>query len=141
LSSRKGDGTLKVFHVHLSDAAREFFSALSVGRASSELVFRRNDGSAFGKSHQDRPFEEASARAGISPPVNFHCLRHTWASWAAMADTPLPVIARALGHADTRMVEKHYGHLAPSYQAAAIRAGAPDFKFKPDRTVVALKRQ
>jgi hypothetical protein len=27
------------------------------------------------------------------------------------------VVAKNLGHADTRMVEKHYGHLAPSYIA------------------------
>ena len=26
-----------------------------------------------------------------------------------------------------RMVKKHYSHLAPSYEAAAIRAGAPRF--------------
>jgi hypothetical protein len=37
------------------------------------------------------------------------------------------VVAKNLGHADTRMVEKHYGHLAPSYIAEAIRAGAPRF--------------
>jgi hypothetical protein len=40
---------------------------------------------------------------------------------------PLLVIAKNLGHSDTRMVEKHYGHLAPSYIADAIRAGAPRF--------------
>ena len=34
---------------------------------------------------------------------------------------PLPVVAKNLGHADTRMVEKHYGHLAPSYVAEAVR--------------------
>jgi hypothetical protein len=28
-------------------------------------------------------------------------------------------------------VEKHYGHLAPSYIADAIRAGAPRFGRKP----------
>jgi hypothetical protein len=31
---------------------------------------------------------------------------------AAMAGVPLLVVAKNLGHADTRMVEKHYGHLA-----------------------------
>jgi hypothetical protein len=36
------------------------------------------------------------------------------------------------------MVEKHYGHLAPSYIADAIRAGAPRFGFKPDRKVTTL---
>jgi hypothetical protein len=34
------------------------------------------------------------------------------------------VVAQALGHADTRMVEKHYGHLAPSYVRDVIRATA-----------------
>jgi integrase len=64
--------------------------------------------------------------------VNFHVLRHTWASLAVMNGVPLLVVARNLGHADTRMVERHYGHLAPSYVADAIRAGAPRFgKFKP----------
>jgi hypothetical protein len=37
------------------------------------------------------------------------------------------------------MVERVYGHLAPSYVAEAIRAGAPKFDFKPDRKVVTLQ--
>ena len=32
------------------------------------------------------------------------------------------------------MVEKHYGHLAPGYVADAIRAGAPMFGIKPEKT-------
>ena len=32
------------------------------------------------------------------------------------------IIAAQLGHADTRMTEKHYAHLAPSYVADTIRA-------------------
>lgn len=39
-----------------------------------------------------------------------------------MRGVPLAVIAKQLGHADTRMVEKHYGHLAPSYVAETVRA-------------------
>ena len=34
---------------------------------------------------------------------------------------PLAVIAAQLGHADTRMVEKHYGHLSPSYITDTVR--------------------
>jgi hypothetical protein len=30
-------------------------------------------------------------------------------------------------NADTRLVEKHYGHLAPSHKRDAIRAGAARF--------------
>jgi len=35
-----------------------------------------------------------------------------------------------LGHADTRMAERHYGHLAPSFIADAIRQAAPTFGLK-----------
>jgi hypothetical protein len=55
-----------------------------------------------------------------------------------MNGMPLMVVAKNLGHADTRMVEKHYGHLSPSYVAEAIRAGAPRFGFKSDKKIAAL---
>ena len=35
------------------------------------------------------------------------------------------VIADALGHADTRVTERHYAHLSPSYVAETIRANLP----------------
>ncbi len=40
---------------------------------------------------------------------------------------PLMVVARNLGHRDTRMVEKHYGHMEKSFITEAIHAGAPRF--------------
>lgn len=40
---------------------------------------------------------------------------------------PLIVVAEVLGHADTRMVSKHYGHLAPSFVADTVRQTAPNF--------------
>jgi len=39
--------------------------------------------------------------------------------------THLAYIASQLGHADITMVQKHYGHLAPSDMAMAIRAARP----------------
>jgi hypothetical protein len=42
-----------------------------------------------------------------------------------MRGVPMAVIASALGHADTRITEKHYAHLAPSYVADTIRAHLP----------------
>jgi integrase len=139
LCSRKGDGTEKTFHVHLTVEAQRFFSRLCAGRGAGDLIFPRPNGDRWGKSHQVRPLREASDRAKISPAVTFHIARHTFASHAVMNGTPLLVVAQALGHADTRMVEKHYGHLAPTYTAGAIRAGAPKFDFKPDRKVVTLQ--
>jgi len=52
-------------------------------------------------------------------------LRH-WLA-ALMNGVPMQVVSENLGHADTRMVERHYGHLAPSHKRDAIRAGAARF--------------
>ncbi len=49
-----------------------------------------------------------------------HLVVTTYASLSTMA-VPLLMVAKNLGHADTRIVEKHYGHLAPSYIVDAIR--------------------
>ena len=109
----------KARHVVLTDEGAEFFKGLSAGRAGNEPMFGRQ----WGVSHQLRPMAEAVIRARITPAISFHGLRHTWASHAVMNGVPLLVVAKNLGHA----VEKHYGHLAPSYIADAIRAGAPRF--------------
>ena len=55
-----------------------------------------------------------------------------------MNGAPLMVVARNLGHADTRMVERHYGHLAPNYVSDAIRAAAPRFGIAPSSNVVPI---
>jgi integrase len=114
------------------------FKELAAGRGGHELMLCRANGEPFRKSDQARPMIEVCDRARIKPRISFHILRHTWASLAVMNSVPLMIVAKNLGHADTRMVERHYGHLAPSYVADAIRAGAPRFGFKPDSKVTSL---
>jgi integrase len=127
--------TGKPRHVVLTNDGAAFFEQVCLHRAGSEPMLLKEDGSMWRKSHQLRPMNEACRRGKIDPPINFHALRHTWASLAAMNGVPLLIVAKNLGHSDTRMVEKHYGHLAPSYIADAIRAGAPRFgKVKPRAT-------
>jgi integrase len=126
-------------HVVLTDEASAFFAQLTAGRSGSELLLRRANGGPWKVSHQGRPMAKACERAKIKPPISFHSLRHSWASLAVMAGVPLLVVARNLGHADTRMVEKHYGHLAPSYIVDAIRAGAPRFGTVKASNVAAIR--
>jgi hypothetical protein len=52
-----------------------------------------------------------------------------------MNGMPLMVVAKNLGHRDTRMVELHYGHLAPSYVADEVRAKAPKYGIKASNVV------
>jgi integrase len=109
-------------HVFLTDEGRDFFSGLAAGRPGCALLLVRSNGQRWAKSEQQRPLATASLAASIDPPINFHGLRHTYASRLAMRGVPLAVIAKQLGHSDTRMVEKHYGHLAPNYVADTVRA-------------------
>jgi integrase len=124
-------------HVVLTDEGAAFFRQTCAGRAGAELMFPKGGG-AWEKSNQARPMVAACERAKIKPPINFHGLRHTWASLAVMNGAPLLVVAKNLGHSDTRMVERHYGHLAPSYITDAIRAAAPRFGFKADPKIATI---
>jgi integrase len=111
-------------HVILSENGQKFFSGLIKGRNDVTSLLL---GKEWGNSHQCESMDQAITAAKIEPRATFHALRHTYASHAVMNGAPLWVVARNLGHADTRMVEKHYGHLASSYVADAIRAAVPIF--------------
>jgi integrase len=115
----------KPSHVALTDEGRALFEAMTAGKTGHDLIFARDDGKPWAASHQQRPLEAACARAKIERAATFHILRHTYASTLAMKGVPMGVIAAQLGHADTRMTEKHYAHLAPSYVADTIRMALP----------------
>jgi integrase len=126
-------------HVVLTEEGAGFFRQHCAGRADGELMLSHADGSPWKKSEQSKPMREACEHARITPAVGFHTLRHTWASLAVMARVPLLVVAKNLGHKDTRMVEHHYGHLAPSFFTEAIRAGAPVYGIEASKGVVPLR--
>jgi len=66
-----------------------------------------------------RPWENAChdlaaacERAGI-PKVTPHSLRHTFASWLVQAGVDTFRVGKLMGHKDSQMVERYYGHLKP----------------------------
>jgi integrase len=124
----------------LTDEGKNSFAECTENMSPADNVFLRADSNRWGASHQKRPVDEASARAGISPAVTFHILRHTHGSHLAMNGVPMGVIAAQLGHADTRMTEKHYAHLAPSYVAQTIRANFPVLGLTGGADVIPLRR-
>ncbi|WP_439602638.1 tyrosine-type recombinase/integrase [Devosia sp.] len=125
-------------HVVLTDEGIELFRQLVTGKPSDALILTNAAGNAWGTGHQKEPIKAACTAARIEPAISFHILRHTWASLSVMNGVVPMVVARNLGHTDTRMVEKHYGHLSQSYVADAIRAGAPRFGTGAESTVVAI---
>jgi integrase len=123
--SKSGKGR----HVVLNQEGQALYAGMCRGRAGSEPLLVKDGGGRWLKGHQSRPMVTACEHAKVDPPIGFHGLRHTYASLAIMAGAPLMVVAKNLGHADTRMVERHYGHMSSSYLADAIRAAAPTFDF------------
>lgn len=112
-------------HIALTDEGLSFFSQVAAGRSGNEVMLAREDGRSWGRNHQQRPLSDACAAAKVAPAATFHHLRHTYASRLAMRRVPLHVIAEQLGHADTRVTQRHYAHLAPSYVGDVIRAASP----------------
>ena len=130
----------KARHVVLTDDGVVLFRRLAVGKSCDGLLLSRSDGKRWGRAHAQRPLIQACKAARISPAASFHVLRHTYASHLVMAGAPLQVVAANLGHADTRMTEKHYAHLAPSYVAQTIRANFPRLELSGDAQVIPMRR-
>jgi integrase len=124
--------------VPLTREANQHFHHHVIGAAADKAVFTRLNGRRWKKSEQARPLAAACANARIHPPITFHGLRDTFASMLAMNGAPMPVIASVLGHADTRVTEKHYAHLAPNYVAEIVRASLPPLDFQEEAPPAAV---
>ena len=112
-------------HIPLPAGGANLFQRLTSERKGHEPLLRQDNGRPWQTSTYNRPWKELLHRAKLSE-VTLHELRHTYASTMVRGGAPLMIVAQALGHSDTRMVEKHYAHLAPSYVADTIRRLAPD---------------
>jgi integrase len=113
--------------------------SLTAGAPGNQLIFVRADGSAWGRMPIARGMKAACIAGNISPPATFHALRHTFASHLVQNGVPLLLVASALGHQGTRMVEKHYGHFAPSAAHQMLREKLPAFGMEVNSNVRVLR--
>ena len=134
-TSKSGKGR----HIVLDEEGVSLFKAWSAGKPGNALLFTHGDGSPWNTSHQGLPMIQACDRAKIKPRISFHGLRHTWASLAVMNALPLMIVAKNLGHSDTRMVRATLLPPSADYVTEAIRKGAPKFGFKPDSNVATIR--
>jgi integrase len=123
-------------HVILTDEGVAFFKALCAGKPGDALMLIRGpDGSSWKPSDQVHRMRKTCKNANLAP-INFHALRHTYASHAIMDGVSLMVVARNLGHVDTKMVEKHYGHLSTDHVTQMIRERIRPFGTVEESNVV-----
>jgi len=108
LESRKGNGDLKVWDCYLSKDALSHFKELAKDKDSNALLHVKDDGSAWGRSHQFRPMNDAVKLAELPRDVTFYCLRHSYISEALKAGVNIHILAKNSG-TSIKMIEKHYG--------------------------------
>lgn len=132
----KGKGVAVSRHVALNAEAVTWFKEFVGDRDGEDLMWHRDgvkrttraktlaDPDAWASYDQIHAMEKAVEAAGIDA-VTFHELRHTYASTLINAGCPLSFVAKQLGHKDTRMCERHYGHIAHAALAASIEKLTP----------------
>ena len=109
--------------VYLGDEGFTLFDGATVGKAPNQPLFPRPDGNKWAASQQARPLAAACEAAGIES-TGFHDLRRTFGARLALQGVPMAVIAKALGHKDERVTQRHYAHLAKNYVADTIRTAS-----------------
>jgi integrase len=135
VSAGKGD---KRRYVSLTTQGVAHFKKLTKGRQSDELMLMNREanppegeapkGKRWTAAEWRRAMDKASEAAELKPRATFYDLRRTYGSLLANARAADTVIAHSLGHADTRMVRRVYGHLLDSMVAAELQAKLPTFK-------------
>lgn len=90
-------------------------------KGPSPYVFTNPD-TGTGFKNIDHSYRESVRKAGLEG-VNFHTLRHTFASRLVQAGVPLNTVRELLGHG-TMQVTMRYAHLAPNnlHEAVAVLA-------------------
>src|SRR5690606_24054890 len=104
--------------VLLGAAALELLSKLKRVEGNPYVLPRRKEGSPFiGVPHVWERIREKAGLAG----VRLHDLRHSFASIGALGGSGLPLLAKLLGHSDSRTTDRYVHFAAHPIKAAADR--------------------
>jgi len=118
--TNRGDFESKSGHdrtIPLVASAREVIMRLDAQRApdksdAADSVFRSATGGRLSAGYLSERFRFYRRLAKLDDRLHFHSLRHTTASWLAMAGVPIQIIAEILGHRSLKVTEG-YAHLSP----------------------------
>lgn len=103
----------------LSGEGAQFFEGLAAGRAPDDHLLLRANGRPWQRGDQARAMRAAGMRARLEE-VTFKVTRATYGKLLLIATRDLELVAKALGHADSRITRRHYAALLPSEVAAGI---------------------
>jgi len=120
-------------HAYMTASVKDILMR-RIPQAFGDYVFTDNHGKQIvSVSHRFRKIvEELGLNEGVIDPrqrVNFHTLRHTFASWLAIQGETLQTIGDLLGHKDLTMTRR-YSHLSPDHKRRATARLESDFNGK-----------
>lgn len=129
----------KTLQQPLTSEGVKLFDSLTAGRKLDAFVFTRADGSPWGKNDVAKPMRAAAATAELDD-VTFKTTRATYGKLLLQATKDIELVAKALGHSDSRITRKHYAQYLPSELARGI-AQLPALGFATDEAVTRIKRR
>lgn len=99
-----------------------------LGSPVNGLVFPSPvNGNKMDKKAHIRHWKAVLQLGEITSDIDFYSLRHHYISKLVANSVPLFTVARLAGHKSTKMIEEHYGHLAPHAAAEALSLISGDF--------------
>lgn len=126
--------------VVLTSEGTRFFGDITAGRHPDDVLFVRDDGSAWNKDDHHRPMAAATESAKLPADTVFYSLRHTYASQCLMAGMNVQLLAENMG-TSVAMIERHYGKFTKIARRKQIEASAPKLGLAPDSKVTELRRK
>lgn len=108
----------KSLKIPLSEQSVSLLRELKCNR-KGQYVLHKENGKPY-KGGVNRGFKAILQRAHIHGDYTFYTIRHSFASHLVMDGVPLKTVAFLMGHTDTKMVDKVYGHLAQKHIKGAV---------------------
>ncbi|HOI28216.1 MAG TPA: site-specific integrase [Melioribacteraceae bacterium] len=109
--------TKKIRSIPLNNTTLELLNR-RMGRNKKGFIFSVNGGPTS-SDKLSKIFKKYVYESKINNQLNFHSLRHTFASWLIQKGVPIAHISKLLGHADIKTTQI-YAHLRPEDLRSAI---------------------
>jgi integrase len=99
----------KIRTVPLNNTVLAVLRELKINKISGQLVFKL-EGVTNREKYVQNNFRKYVKITAVNPKLNFHSLRHTFASWLVQAGVSIYEVSKLLGHSDIKTTQI-YAHL------------------------------
>jgi len=113
--------TIAVIRLHRKRQLEERMANGLVWLSDDDYVFSAKKGTPLAEGTVEEAFKEVQRKSGV-PPIRFHDLRHTHATFLLRQGVHPKIVAERLGHSKVSITLDTYSHVLPDSQQEAVRA-------------------